>query len=315
MMNPKHERLLKLLHHFNPEMASEMEWWLDLFNDTEQLKQFLETVHIEVNNNEDPAPANIFRYRSTKNAIREIENQNVYLAPITSFKDPFDTVISFPSLLNTEGIQMDVRADSVLKIILDFVSLMVARKIAHISMRELRNIVRISCSNSPYTGISLVLRTITRVTCFSQTNESFAMWDNYTNGHKGVCLEYDCPTLFALNGHMYKVAYADEEYTYEYDENDVHKGRYVSIVGSILRKHSDYSYEKEWRYFSALPGKKTLPTTGALKKVYLGANISKKDRSKIMKACNETIEIYQMKVSPDKFKFEIEYVGKGIKQS
>jgi hypothetical protein len=83
------------------------------------------------------------------------------------------------------------------------------------------------------------------ISCFSERNDEILMWSHYTNGHKGICLEFDKDILDREWQHFYgvrKVTYTDS--LPNFNPNLPPMDRTASLV---LTKYSGWSYEREWR--------------------------------------------------------------------
>lgn len=84
------------------------------------------------------------------------------------------------------------------------------------------------------------------VCSFSAIKDSFLLWAHYANNHKGMCIEYDLPDYqpHDMEGRrLFPVIYSNELF----DASDYEHSQYLPLIASIY-KHSDWSYEEEWRY-------------------------------------------------------------------
>lgn len=83
------------------------------------------------------------------------------------------------------------------------------------------------------------------ISCFSERNDEILMWSHYTNGHQGICLEFDKEIL----DREWRTFYGVRSVTYRdtlpaFDPKLPDKERTARLV---LTKHSGWSYEREWR--------------------------------------------------------------------
>lgn len=296
-----------LLRQLNPDMADDMAWWLTLLSDREALFNFLKNLDslvVDQSHHLNP-PEHLYRYRRVKNAVKEMKSNSIYLCPSTSFSDPYDTIFSIPGLLKAENIQLSKEQEAEAKVVFDILAPFVSKHLGDGSIKE-RDVIDNLSNRTPFDMIANAIRSSIRVACFTERHDSFAMWDNYTNGHQGVCFEYDFQKLFKLNGYIYKVCYKEYEFS-DFDAGkELHERLGQGLVNSILTKNIDYSYEKEWRYFTGMPGKEYLPVGEALSKIYLGSKISNEDRQQIVDNAPGGVDVVQLKVCTDRFDFKEE---------
>lgn len=101
-----------------------------------------------------------------------------------------------------------------------------------------------------------------RVSCFSERNDSILMWSHYADEHKGFVLGYDFRTDFnkEVLDSLYPVIYSKKRYDatdairYLVGElvkmrNNINQDQ-LFILAAALYKSKDWSYEKEWRIIS-----------------------------------------------------------------
>ncbi len=163
-----------------------------------------------------------------------------------------------------------------------------------------------------------------KVTCLSERMDSPLMWSHYANKHYGFCLEYDFtysyiknyPDLQMAQIMLLPVIYSDKrpllskiltnpKVLLEYNKTKKVPVEFLkSIVYGLLFKSTDWSYEKEWRIIGinmARPFMKLPPA----RKLFLGANIEKGTKERLIEiATKKHIPVYQMFLSPDRYKFE-----------
>ena len=146
------------------------------------------------------------------------------------------------------------------------------------------------------------------LTCFSKTNTINPMWAHYAYNHTGICIEYNIKDLneeYILNW-CYPVKYEDN-YDYTKELMNIKDNGNKLLHETLLKKSTEWEYEKEWRilidYDIQLNGLIKKGTDYFLKlpkpqAIYLGINISKENREKILKICEaREISAYQMEIN------------------
>lgn len=166
------------------------------------------------------------------------------------------------------------------------------------------------------------------IACFTESNDYSAMWGHYADSHRGFCLEYDfrsciascsencadiqsCTNLMMVPA-IAPVVYADVRYDATYIVLPLLLSRLadiahieikpiyedlMAIVKSLLTKSMDWSYEKEWRMFSAFSDNAPFHSIYRLRStaVYIGARTSKEDAEALYEVCCEkNIPCYKM---------------------
>lgn len=146
------------------------------------------------------------------------------------------------------------------------------------------------------------------VTCFASNYDNELMWAHYTNKHTGICIEYDGHELIRHLGQtpkfpiFLKVRYISNIKPIVLDGTD-NKGKLASW---LAYKKDDWAYEEEIRCLfmnrdditaNPLPIPKTI-----YKSVYLGSDISSKDKDKILKHVADEkpwVKVYEMTMGND----------------
>jgi len=276
---------------------------VNLLNDRTKLYSFLTKVDKLVSMDDSKYPAYLYRYRSVERALDEIEKEYIFLSPISSFKDPFDTMFPLDQLFNYNNIAIE---DNKKGDVVNFLNKL-SKSLFTILDEDIDFVFDSdgsSSNGSSYCLITKMLRNLFRVCCFTERHDSFAMWDNYTNGHKGVCIQYDTQKLKQKGIKCYKVRYSDKIYDEYYKDSDENINMLQYIVNCVLTKYKDYSYENEWRVFTnSLTNDYTKSTKGSISKVYLGVNISDGEKNKILELCKtKNIEVVQLSSSLNEYK-------------
>lgn len=127
------------------------------------------------------------------------------------------------------------------------------------------------------------------ISCFCKTKTSDEMWSKYSDGHKGMCLQFDVlkdPELFTL---AKPVNYVNDLPIYNHfkDFNEI-------IDKVIITKTKEWQYEQEIRIIKG-PSEMKAQNHGqafpfkpeALEKVIFGCKTDKETIDKYMKLCKE----------------------------
>jgi hypothetical protein len=88
-----------------------------------------------------------------------------------------------------------------------------------------------------------------RVYCLTPDAESILMWSHYADNHRGICLEFG--VFNDLFSKARQIAYRSEYPRWMPHEFEVQQERTIEI---ILTKAADWSYEREFRIVSLMPG-------------------------------------------------------------
>jgi len=153
------------------------------------------------------------------------------------------------------------------------------------------------------------------VTCFSEINDDILMWSHYASSHQGFCLEFDT-TKFPFtrtNNPDKDTAMEKVEYSDSYpiiSLKDISLDQLPSLPRNLLaRKSSHWSYEREWRLFSARGNGELAYEKSALAGVYLGCKITEENKKIIKSILGNTIPIYEMQKSETEFKVIAREIG------
>lgn len=137
-------------------------------------------------------------------------------------------------------------------------------------------------------------RISTKICCLSEVKDSNLMWSHYADSHRGFCVEYDISRL-ALDSEpvsdFYPVIYHDIK---EHEPEDRLKGiRYYHLY-SILRKSSEWEYEKEWRFVYAKgDSENSILTIPVVSAVYLGCEVEDVHKKEVLEiAKKKNIKVF-----------------------
>lgn len=149
-------------------------------------------------------------------------------------------------------------------------------------------------------------QSLNRVSCFSEVNNSILMWSHYAKNHTGVCIEFspkvegDSVALHLepnqiLTSHPYLSEYAPL-FPIQYTKtmappfNRLKDNTSRIVHDFFLRKHEDWSYEKERRILftsNLLLNNPLRVKKSSITGIFLGVRIEKSEKQKYIKICKE----------------------------
>ena len=155
------------------------------------------------------------------------------------------------------------------------------------------------------------------ITCFSKKSDEILMWSHYANKHTGFCVEYDfskCTNWAALIT-LFPVIYSKSrphfpmsifEQSNNFKDITVKEGNdsIISLIRLLLIKSDIWSYEEEWRIIGLQNQliDKHLLELDIVTKIYLGANISKKNEKEIVDiAKSKGIPVYRYIMNQEQY--------------
>lgn len=97
--------------------------------------------------------------------------------------------------------------------------------------------------------INKTTRKTVRIACFSTSPKNLPMWHHYTNGHTGICLEYDTTRMkdiYQIN-RLFPVCYVDKLPDMTHLLSHRKDQMFAFIEALCIHKLVDWSYENEWR--------------------------------------------------------------------
>lgn len=173
-----------------------------------------------------------------------------------------------------------------------------------------------------YENVIKEAKSILKVACFSETNDSILMWSHYANNHSGFCIEYDFNS-WELKEWLAPVHYIKERHKLQ--AGDIDEKMDLSDLGKVIRSEALYkadvwNYEKEWRIIFAW-SKEGKPTKYQNPKfvyelkdfitgVYLGANVDDCLRNQVFGHFKgTTVKVYQMIMKEDEYKLVAERIS------
>lgn len=98
-------------------------------------------------------------------------------------------------------------------------------------------------------NVSDMTRKMVRLACFTTTPTNLPMWNHYTNGHTGICLEYnteDITNIYQINK-LFPVYYVDKmpDMTDRLLQKNHPELEFMDYLA--IHKLKDWRYENEWR--------------------------------------------------------------------
>ncbi|MGD0216615.1 MAG: DUF2971 domain-containing protein [Desulfobaccales bacterium] len=245
----------------------------------------------------------LYRYRSMKDKELEgvFKNLELYMANPTMFNDPFECR---PNIIIHDGrLSKELYIKQSAK----------RAKLKHnLTKHQENNLVR---------EYRLILNDIHRmeeiyetfvvetgIYCLSAINNNILMWSHYSEGHRGLCLEFDTRNNINLFDVALKVSYSER-----YPSIDILKMGYEDEYRkAFLTKSKHWEYEQEWRILKpdslGGPGKHFFPPE-LLTGVIFGALITDDDKNKVLdwvKNYPTKLNLYQAKISREKYQLDIE---------
>ena len=98
-------------------------------------------------------------------------------------------------------------------------------------------------------NVSDMTRKMVRLACFTTTPNNLPMWNHYTNGHTGVCLEYnteDIKNIYQINK-LFPVYYVDKMPDMTDRLLQKMRAEFGFMDYLAIHKLKDWRYENEWR--------------------------------------------------------------------
>jgi len=243
----------------------------------------------------------LYRYRSMESKEIEgiFERRQIRLPNPTTFNDPFECR---PNITIHTGLKKELFLRKMAKDKLRGADKKTIKKQVSKGKKELL----------PHYGLieSLYKETIKKfgVYCLSEKKDDILMWSHYSNGHKGLCIEYDSSHEGTLFWEACKVIY-QEDYPIV---NVMDFGKPKEFCKAFLTKSVHWKYEQEWRILKT-------PDEGGpgfyrfspelLTGLILGALIEDRHRLKIFDWISHyptQIKVYQAKIGRTKYELDIE---------
>jgi len=244
----------------------------------------------------------LYRYLSLSGEVAKKRTRNtivsslIYFQSPNNFNDPFDCKTSFHCGRATDAMWQRHYANAI--------SIQYPRK----SEQEIRDLVesamKLGLHNNPAyrkeepSRFQAVLSNAVKklgMLCMSEVNNDILMWSHYSDGHRGICLQFDKIQL-QKHFHVEKVQYRSPYPTFKefldlVDTNQLHK--------LLMFKSEHWCYEHEWRTIHNIHRNKArllrLPP-GILTGVILGCQMSDRNRALVegwKKSMGRTLRLYE----------------------
>lgn len=291
--------------------------------------------------------AHLYKYTSSEVAEKIITTQKFRWSSPLLFNDPFDhqTGVKFPFSGDELVDALYRAAEEAIFGVTDFrpvhattygAMLLKMRSIRgrlprDKVMAELRKAGATIASDFPANCARLnaeVTATLThsRVLCLTEAPDNFVMWSHYASEHRGAVFKL---RRLAHLDHRFliaqRVTYSDEPVIYPSLEEYVghligtHDANPVRLIWQIpYRKHSNWSYEREWRIHIPLINEPAGDGVAYLDEpkelfeaVYLGVTIGNQARSQIVELARQHLpqmEIYQARKAEDRTRLEFDRI-------
>lgn len=165
------------------------------------------------------------------------------------------------------------------------------------------------------------------VYCMTEDNSCGPMWENYADGYKGFCIEYDFSTwqnkpFDEVKNliYLFPVIYLKEKPVFNMvpffeiatkqnflgEKIDDNISLQIDLNKQLLRKSSDYDYEKEWR-FSIKNERNNFQPFSFVSAIYMGRDITE-NNIKHLKVIARKLKVPLYKQTLNYFCNEFKYV-------
>ncbi len=256
-------------------------------------------------------PSSLFRYQSliSPHTIENLQKRQIWFSRPEKLNDPFDCAA--PYLINQDATEDEWQFayKQLFRMARDGLSKVTAEEIKSRYFSEGK-------LNQKFKDdyIKIVIALIDRnprnyekigVVCFSEEPDDILMWSHYSNGHRGICLEFETKYFpFNESSRIHRVRY----------KKNYPVIRLVSLISKtllyptpLLTKSIKWKYEKEWRFLSEHGDTGLQYDAKALKAIYFGCAISNHDTEKIISLpAKSAPRLYRMKRSEREFKLDWE---------
>lgn len=131
--------------------------------------------------------------------------------------------------------------------------------------------------------------------CLSEVNNDILMWSHYSDGHRGICLQFDKKQL-QNQFHVESVQYHSRYTSFKTFLDLIQTSELDRL---LKRKSRDWKYEREWRVIHNFESKKARLlrlSPGMLTGVILGCQMSTRDKALVggwVKSLGGTVQLYE----------------------
>ena len=256
--------------------------------------------------------SSLFKYQSltSPHTIENLQKRQIWYSKPEKLNDPFDCATPYLINLNVTEAEWQFAQKQLLRWTRDSLSKAEAEelKTRYFSEGKLNQKFR-----DDYHKIVLALidknpRTYEKigVVCLSEEPDNILMWSHYSNGHRGICLEFDT-NYFPFNDSL-KVHRVQYKKNYPVIKLVSLISRTLLNLMPLLTKSIKWKYEKEWRLLHEQGDTPLKYDAKALKAIYFGCAMSNKDIEKVVTLpATSAPQLYRMKRSDREFKPEYEF--------
>lgn len=276
-------------------------------------------------------PKKLFKYRKCDGyALNNLQNDTVWISSPNKYNDPFECIqyINFAQIdsMQSDRIVDDAKKRLCEKIVIpnDIESRARASSdpiavIMHWLLQLDKSITVTEDQRNQLSALmqdrkqnitdelNRAIRSSIFISSFSELNDSILMWSHYAKDHTGFCIEYDIGSIPLESRHrrlLYPIQYRLDLF----DATDHISRSFASLpfnniygIQAYIRKHEQWSYEKEWRLLfshGVIKSEQNIPFVRA-SHVYLGCKMTPENRNEIVKICKaKAIPVTDMKQSP-----------------
>lgn len=230
----------------------------------------------------------LFKYTSIESGIKIIQTNSLWLSKPENFNDPYDC---YKNLIKVKPTKEGIVA-------------YIERNYLNISKREKLKKLNYYLRNQQILidkieeGIKERAENM-GISCFSRTFDNLLMWSHYACHHTGICIRfnfsYDLDNFF-----LYPV-----NYTEKFPNTNYFSCPETALLDLVLTKSKVWAYELEVRAVSFQINGIVKIKPNVISEIYFGSKIDLYKRDEILKTisdCKLNINVYQMKMSDDKFK-------------
>lgn len=261
-------------------------------------------------------PAKLFKYCPPSEDPSKLERRLgiirglAWLSPPESFNDPLDCTIAYDARADFKPRfrprNEDARPSSKLwRMVEHGETLFGSERLRDFTLADLGNLAA-RFLDPRLRKATAALRQNLGVTCFSESVTSAPMWAHYGGFHQGFCLEWSQESWLrdpASLARLFPVFYDETPFRRpDLGLNPV--GPHSSLL-LTLRKSSDWSYEREWRYVHKLDTEQRLHPIPKPTAVHIGYEMKSQVREIVLSSCRaEGLALYEMKCFPERGRLE-----------
>lgn len=199
-------------------------------------------------------PEIVYKYCSLESAERIIKDKQIKLTALSDVNDPFEALPQKSTYFKNRKSADELLNRTVQRQISDLIhdgKTMEAAQFYHDIQNNdwVAEVIQDATQNFNIMEMAQYIRKSIFCTCFSTTYDNILMWSHYADQHRGCCIAFKTDNL-----NLRQVEYVDKRPLVCSDD-------IKSKMKFILKKHTNWSYEREWRYLKVAPeiSKNNLP--------------------------------------------------------